>query len=162
MSTETFVAQLGFNRWALTANVGDLSHEESVVCPRPAGNSVNWTVGHLVATRNRLLQGIGASPVWGEDDDAPYGTASEPWRDGSRAKPFPEVLAAFERSQEAVAQALGRLSAEDLAGSAPFSPGGRENETLGSLLTSFCCHEAYHVGQTGLLRRLLGRPGKLG
>jgi hypothetical protein len=42
---------------------------------------------------------------------------------------------------------------------APFSPTGNPDETVGSLLAAISFHEAYHVGQTGLLRRVVGREG---
>jgi hypothetical protein len=32
---------------------------------------------------------------------------------------------------------------------------------IGTLLASIAFHEAYHLGQTGLSRRLLGKPGAL-
>ena len=57
--------------------------------------------------------------------------------------------------------ALGKATVEQLAGEAPFSPTGNPNETVGSLLASIAFHEAYHLGQTGLSRRLLGKTGAL-
>ena len=34
-------------------------------------------------------------------------------------------------------------------------------EAVGSLLAGLLFHEAYHVGQTGVLRRLIGMDGAL-
>jgi len=54
-----------------------------------------------------------------------------------------------------------RTSPKQLSAAAPFSPTGNPNETTGTLLASIAFHEAYHLGQTGLSRRLLGKPGAL-
>jgi hypothetical protein len=44
----------------------------------------------------------------------------------------------------------------DLEPGAPFSLGAREHETVESLFYGLVFHEAYHAGQLGLTRRLLG------
>lgn len=54
-----------------------------------------------------------------------------------------------------------RLTAQHLSAAAPFSPTGNSDETVGTLLASIAFHEAYHLGQTGLSRRLLGKAGAL-
>jgi hypothetical protein len=54
---------------------------------------------------------------------------------------------------------LAGLPPESMDRPAPFSPTGNPKETVGSLLAAFAFHEAYHVGQTGILRRVIGREG---
>jgi hypothetical protein len=46
-------------------------------------------------------------------------------------------------------------------GPAPFSPSKNPKETLRSLLTTVLFHQAYHSGQTGLLRRIAGKEGAI-
>ena len=48
---------------------------------------------------------------------------------------------------------------ERLTEPAPYSPGDNPNETLGTLLHLIAFHQAYHVGQLGLGRRLIGKVG---
>ena len=43
------------NHWAAHANLQGISHDESLVHPEPAGNCLNWVLGHVVATRNGVL-----------------------------------------------------------------------------------------------------------
>ncbi len=57
---------------------------------------------------------------------------------------------------------LASLSDENLAAAAPFSPRNDPDETVGSLLTLIAFHQAYHTGQTGLLRRVAGHDGAIG
>jgi uncharacterized damage-inducible protein DinB len=83
-----------------------------------------------------------------------YKRHSEPLVDPQDALPMEEILAALDRSQEAVLAGLEELEPETLDRPVPKSPFGRDDETVGSLLAGLAFHEAYHVGQTGILRRL--------
>jgi hypothetical protein len=58
--------------------------------------------------------------------------------------------------------ALRQFPAQRLAEKAPFSPTNDPNETVGSLIAGFVFHDAYHAGQTGLLRRIAARGGAIG
>src|SRR5437762_4909444 len=49
---------------ALFRNLEGITHEESLIEPTPAGNTLNWVLGHIVATRNRMLPMLGAQPFW--------------------------------------------------------------------------------------------------
>ena len=87
-------------------------------------------------------------------DAAPYARGSDGLRDLSRARPLTEILADLRRTQERLLGRLGRLSDADLA--EPVKDG-----TVGSQLAFLHFHEAYHAGQVGLLRRLLGKEGAI-
>ncbi len=65
-----------------------------------------------------------------------------------------EILAAFDDSQDTILAALERTTEADLAAS-------HAKETVGQRLAFLQFHEAYHIGQIGLLRRLLGKPGAI-
>jgi hypothetical protein len=70
------------------------------------------------------------------------------------------VLDDFARSQAMVEDALDRLS--DAAIASPVDPQPPlMAKNVGEMLAGLHFHEAYHVGQTGLLRRLLGKPGSI-
>ena len=72
-----------------------------------------------------------------------------------------EILDGYSESQKAILAALGELSDEDLEAKSPLSffKGGKE--TIGSALAAFAFHEAYHIGQTGVLRRIAGKAGAI-
>jgi hypothetical protein len=61
--------------------------------------------------------------------------------------------------QEPLVRAIGNMPAQVLAGKPPQNMTGDPNETVGSNLVTFVFHESYHVGQTGVLRRVAGKPG---
>ena len=68
-----------------------------------------------------------------------------------------EILEIFAASQEGIEAGLRDLDAAAANAEAPFSPGGRDDETVGSLLAGLSFHESYHCGQLGVLRRSAGR-----
>ena len=158
MNPETFLLQIGIGHQVVKANVGEVTHEESLKQPEPAGNCLNWVLGHLVATRSEFLRGLGAEPVWDEADCRRYERHGAPIQNAREAKPWDEIWKAYELTQQRIRQAVSELTPQQLAQKAPFSPSNNPKETVGSLLAVFAFHDAYHTGQTGVLRRIVGKP----
>jgi uncharacterized damage-inducible protein DinB len=154
MDAEALIMLFKYNHYVLKTNTEGLGHEDSLIQPQPGGNCMNWVLGHILVYRNRALKLIGEEPVWSEEDAAQYARGSTPITDSSRARPLEEILAAFTQSQEQIIQKLGQLSEQELA--APADQG-----TVGQRLAFLQFHEAYHMGQVGLLRRLAGKEGAI-
>jgi uncharacterized damage-inducible protein DinB len=153
--------QFTFDHYVIKKNVEGLTHEDSLKQPQPGGNCLNWVLGHIVATRRGVLELLGKeNALPGEELDR-YKRHSAPVVDPQDALPIEEILDALDRSQEAVLSGLEELEQETLNRPVPKSPFGRDDETVGSLLAGLAFHEAYHVGQTGILRRLAGYPGAI-
>ena len=135
--------------------VGDLS-EADWKRQDGAGHTLRWIVGHLGATRLRMLEIAGLPPM-----TAPWtaafgrGTSDADVPDSLDMK---AVVAAFHEAHQRLAARWEHLSAEDLA-----KPLGRTlpdgTDTVGGALRFLVWHEAYHFGQLGLLRRLAGKGG---
>jgi uncharacterized damage-inducible protein DinB len=155
MSPETVILQLRACRDLLRRNVGDVTHEESLRSFQPGGNGLNWTLGHLVATRGSFLAGLGGEPVWTAEDAGPYDRHSPPLTDPARAKPLAAIWKAYDETQVRLERALEGLTPERLK--APTPP-GFPFKTVGEVVAFLGFHDAYHTGQTGIIRRLLGRP----
>ena len=158
MSTRALSTQVYYNLGALKMNLEGLTHEESLVQPQPAGNCLNWIVGHILANRAGMLGLLGKEPVWNEEEAAPYQRGSKPLTDPALAKKLEDIVAMLETSQESILAGLGEMSAEGLQAPAPS---GKEGETVETGLAALVFHEAYHVGETGILRRLLGHEGAI-
>jgi hypothetical protein len=158
MSTEYLLNQLNACGYVMQANVGDFTHEESLVQPTPAGNCLNWVLGHQVAIRSKFLQGFGGKALWTPADCEPYERHGPPLTDSAKAKPLAEIWKALDESADGMREIISKMTPVQLAQKAPFSPTNNPNETIGSLVATMIFHDAYHAGQTGMLRRLIGKP----
>lgn len=143
----------------LRVNVADLSQEGSLIQPQPGGNCLNWNVGHLVCVNDQILPLVEQAPVLGTDKLKQYGRGSAALRDGKSALPLSQLLEAWDEQATRLDAGLAALAPEALDKPAPTTPRNNPNETVGSLLSIVMFHQSYHVGQTGLLRRIAGKEG---
>lgn len=144
-------------------NADGITHNESLGQPQPAGNCLNWVMGHLISVYDNVLPLFGQKPVMGKDVLRRYDRGAPALQNGAEALPWDALMTAWDQAEERVDAALASLTAEklDAPAPAPASPRNNPNETVRSLLTLVFFHQAYHAGQTGLLRRLAGREGAI-
>ena len=71
------------------------------------------------------------------------------------------IVADFEASQTVLLATLEGLSTEDLLAPLPAEKNPFRVDCMAEQLAVFSFHESYHVGQLGLLRRLLGKKGAI-
>ena len=136
--------------YAFGVNVKGLSHEDSMVQPPAGGNCLNWVAAHIVASRGAILDLLGEAQVWDTDRNDRFKRGSRPVQDTKDSLPFDSIVADFRRSQERIQAGLARLSDEELIEK-------RGDDTLADKLHFLQFHEAYHIGQAGLLRRMAGK-----
>jgi uncharacterized damage-inducible protein DinB len=157
MTANDLISQFNFNQQTLKRLLADVTHEESLILPDKGGNSLNWVLGHLIATRSRMLVMLGAEPLVGKDDAVRYTRGAQGYSKdtATRIEDLKKLLdESFARLKTALTQA------EATFGNPADSPAFiRDGETIGDRVGYFACHEAYHTGQIGLLRRLLGKSG---
>jgi hypothetical protein len=159
MHPKTIAYQLGLCSYVLEKNVAGLSHEESLINPPSGGSCLNWVLGHLTRTRNQALGLFGQSPMFPEREFDSYDDNGGVSFSRSTALPFEELKRRFKALQEPLVNGLNELSTEKMDRPAAISMTGNPRETVGSLIAALAFHEAYHVGQTGVLRRVIGREG---
>jgi hypothetical protein len=135
--------------YAFGVNVKGLSHEDSMVQPPAGGNCLNW-VAAIVASRGAILDLLGEAQVWDTDRNDRFKRGSRPVQDTKDSLPFDSIVADFRRSQERIQAGLARLSDKELLEK-------RGDDTLADKLHFLQFHEAYHIGQAGLLRRMAGK-----
>ena len=154
------VVQLGYLNGILKAQTADLTQEESLFQPPAGGNCINWLLGHIVTSRNQMLELLGRPPIWGKEERARYAQGSPPI-----TSPGPEVLEIsrlledYEATQGPILEAVATISDEELAVKVPWFGGELDKS---GVLGGFLFHEAYHLGQAGLVRRLLGKTSAVG
>lgn len=142
-------------------NVDGLTHEESLVQPDPGGNCLNWVVGHLVWASNGACRVLGQEPALDESSAKRYERGGAPVLEAADAIDLGRLLAAWDAGADRIDAGLGTLTPEVLDRPAPGSPTGNPNETIRSLLGTMMFHQAYHAGQTALLRRIAGHEGAI-
>ena len=159
MHAATIKLQLELCARVFERNVGDVSHEESLVAPEQGGSCLNWVVGHLTRTRNLALASMGQKSPYSMEDFAAYDDRGGVDFSRETALPMEELRRRYKAMQEPLVRAISGMSPEVLASKPPRNMTGDPNETVGSNFAIFVFHESYHVGQTGVLRRVAGKPG---
>ena len=151
-----------FSYMALNRNLDGVTHEESLFIPEPAGNCINWVLGHIVSARNAVLTLAGGSPILTGDATAHYRRGSEPVHAGDHVLDLGTLRGLLADSQQQLIPALAAISDETLALPVPEQL-RRPPLTgdIGAALARLAFHEGYHNGQIGLLRRLAGKPGAI-
>jgi uncharacterized damage-inducible protein DinB len=157
--SQMLMMQLEVTQNVFQVNTEAVSHAESLQAPAESGNCMNWIAGHLVTTYNSILPSLGEEVVWDESRTEIYKRGSGPLADAATAVDFAEIKEAFATSHTRVMRGIGSLPTERWDEPAPYSPGNNPDETLGTLFHLIAFHQAYHVGQLGLGRRLLGKDG---
>lgn len=158
---ENFRSQAQIVDYIVHRNLEDINHQESLRQPQPAGNCLNWVLGHLLFVYQQIFPLLGQDPVMGGGALDRYRRGSAPLVDPAEAVSWIELTAAWKEVARRVDAGLVGLSPETLDSPAPFSPSKNPNETVRSLLVLVFFHQAYHAGQAGLLRRLVGRNGTI-
>jgi uncharacterized damage-inducible protein DinB len=141
------------NYGALFRNLEGITHEESLVHPEPGGNSINWVLGHILATRNRVLLLLGIEPIWPQDMAHRYSGRDDAGWTRENAVDLKSIATDLARSQQALMSALDHVTGKAL------SARSDDGRTLAEVLGFFHFHESYHVGQVAILRRIVGRQG---
>lgn len=155
MSVATLTRMYGINHHALHVNLKGVTNEQALIQPRPSGNCMNWVVGHIVASRNGVLAALGEEPIWPKEEAKTYARHSAPITAAEAAKPLDAIVGDFDRAQERIQAGLARATDADLA--KPFGDG----DTVAGWLHFLQFHEAYHIGQVALLRRIAGHEGAI-
>jgi hypothetical protein len=120
------------------------------------GHNPRWIVGHLATYRHRVLGLMGL-----QDVPAPWEAV---FAKGTSSTNVPaeldmgDVVATFHAAHATIMDRWDDLTPEALA-----KPIGRTlpdgTDDVGNAIRFLAWHEAYHLGQLALLRRLTGKPG---
>lgn len=145
------------NHWVLTRQADGLTHDDSLLQLPFRGNCFNWVLGHILVSRERVLEMLGIEGTWTEEEIARYKYDSEPITsaDDPAILPFERLLADFERTQEQIADGFAEISDQQLAET------NERERTVADRLLFLAWHEGYHLGQTEYLRQLAGKDDKI-
>jgi len=146
------------NYSALSANIDGVTHAESLLSPHPGGNNLNWVVGHIVMSRGVILNLMTDEELLTPAEARPYKRGSHSGNNNDLLS-FDILRTKLDQSEERLHEALKQQTPETLEKTNKRKK--KEQQPLGKQLLFLHFHEAYHVGQTGLLRRLVGKEGAI-
>ncbi len=136
-----------YNHYVINENLKDVSHRDSLISSPAGGNCMNMVLGHIVVTRDSLLESLGIKPVCDEKMNNLYSQGAPPIKEED-AIDKDELLKLFNESQEKIMKIL------------PDADISTDKEKLKNI-TGLSFHEAYHAGQLGVIRRIAGKEGAL-
>lgn len=154
---DLLVFLFNLNYQVIKQQVDGLSHEDSLIQPPFRGNCLNWVLGHILISRDRILDVFGEERVWDEETSAPYLRESDPItpQNSENAQPLDQIMSDFEQSHKRLLAILERITSADL------ETEKSENTSVGKYLGFMFFHDTYHTGQTEYLRQLAGKNDKV-
>jgi uncharacterized damage-inducible protein DinB len=148
---------LRYDQFVIQKNIEGLTHAESLIQPSLGGNSLNWVLGHIVATRNSTLRLLGQEPIWSDERAAPYQRGSDPGSGGWKPLSLETIVDDLQISHDRIRAGIEMIPDEALAA----KESEESEETHGDSLIGLAFHESYHAGQLGVLRRVAGKDGAI-
>ena len=133
----------------------DITHAESLIRPS-AGNCLNWIVGHILVSRGTILEILEEQPLLSDVQSMPYQRGSRP-NESDYLLPLSALMQRLGSSQERIVSSLEKKSPEWLNSSNLEKEIEWQKQPRRDQLMFLHFHEAYHIGQTGILRRIIGK-----
>lgn len=154
---DLLVHEFGLVYATAAMNLEGMTQADSLVQPAGDANCANWILGHLVSVQNAVMGIIGAEPVWESAELERAGF--EPIREPVQAIDWDTLVARFLSSRDRCLAAIAALT-DDALSARVTDPFGRECSRA-ELLSTLAYHQAYHIGQIGIVRRAAGLPGAI-
>jgi len=161
IAPELLIDSLETNYGVIQRQLKGLTHEDSLLQLPFRGNCLNWVLGHIAWSRERMLKALNESLVWDAEQKARYQRDSQPVTGGEDALRLEVILDVLNIQQERILAALKSKTAEDLKPMSVEIIPGAPPQSIGDWMHFLVWHEAYHVGQTELLRQLTGVNDKV-
>ena len=139
------------------AYLGDLTDEEAMQRPHPGCNHINWQVGHIIASENKMGNAVAPGlPDLPEGFAEKYSKESATSDNASDFVPFTELQKIAKTQSDAFLGMLDKIPEEEFD-----KPGPEEMQAYASNIGALCnmmgSHWMMHAGQWVILRRQLGR-----
>ncbi|MBS1493507.1 MAG: DinB family protein [Bacteroidetes bacterium] len=146
MTNSIFSKQLQFLKHVVNLNLGEVSHEDSLTTAPNGGNSVNWLLGHMIVVRDGMMKALGLEPVANESLINLYQRGTDNVT-AENANKLENLLEMYNRGSD---EMIKRLEGDEVT----------DAEAVDTM-TVLLFHEAYHAGQIGLFRRIMGKDSKI-
>lgn len=164
---DTLVHLLEDTRKHTLAQVEDLTPAEMMFQPRPGLNHATWLLGHIIFSENNLiLRWCAGESLMPEEYSKLFAIRTKPRSDPSLYPAKETLLSTLAQVHARALEVVKGLSPAEL----DERPQGYEEMPQGAqahfwskaaCIYGHAVHEAGHVGQITLLRRLLGKPPRV-
>jgi hypothetical protein len=159
ISKEQLAEGFALNLRLIKMQTAGLTHTDSLAQSPYNINCLNWVLGHIAVSRDRVLRLLDEKPLLNEVEILRYQTDSDPiTEDGSDIIQLDRLLEILVTGQERIDAGFARLSDEELSQEIPV---GERTVPLSIRLHGFYFHDTYHTGQTDLLRQVAGANDKI-
>lgn len=138
------------NRSILHSQSAGLTHADSLLQP-VGGNCLNWTIGHIVVHRDKVIEACGGEPILALAQVERYTNESDPiTQEGPDVVSLATLLDQLDRTQELLAQVIVDADLETI------QTANDRDVPLWKRVHFWYFHDTYHTGQTEMLRGLAG------
>jgi len=152
LTPQEMAGLFAINTHMIKTQAEGLTHADSLLQPPVPGNCLNWVLGHILDTRDGIVQQLGHPALISEAQAKRYGYGSEPvCGDGDDILKLEQILSLLEQSQQMIDAALSTITPEELDRDVQTYLGPKP---LRFYLNLYYRHETYHLGQTEILREL--------
>jgi uncharacterized damage-inducible protein DinB len=157
-TTKQFVDLYTLSDRTLRMALKDITEDEAFTRPSGQANSLHFILGHITSPRYYI------AGLLGNDEEPPWGTMFDMGaeiQERDACPPFSELVEKWDAITPNMVELLSAATEEKLSEPGPFQPPSCE-KTVRGVISFLSWHEAYHVGQAGYVRKLLGHPGAVG
>lgn len=146
---EKLIKSFETNSWLVKKLAEGLSNDDSLALPNFKANNFNWVLGHILVSRNRVLDHLNRPKLLSPEKEALYDTGSE-LVTAQNAVPLEQLLKLINTTQNEISLGL-QQAGDDLF----EAPSGEEREqTRFDRIEGLHWHETYHLGQLEILRQV--------
>lgn len=139
--------QYKFTHYITKNTIEGITQVDSLRSPEGGGNCINWILGHMLHTRDSLLESLGKQPVWNDEESKKmYDRGSTALTESAIVPELSLLIDMFDTSQPLLMEGIENLL---------LNP--TEDNKLEWNVAFLNFHESYHCGQLAILRRMLGK-----
>lgn len=145
MSSHILISSLEFNQTTLETLLADVTVDETLVFTHDNINNIHWIVGHIASQRDTLLEDLTGEITFPQELKPFYGKNGDP-------RKMPKTID-WKQCLDILKEQFSDISAWVLE----WDSQGRLDREKGDIIVRYLSHEAYHVGQVALIKRMLGK-----